>query len=592
MSGEQLLIVSVMAATMALFVWDRWRYDLVALGSLLVCVALGLVEAETAFAGFGNPAVITVAAVLVISRALQRAGIIDVLASQATRHANSWFGQLVSLCLLAAFLSAFMNNVGALALTMPVALTIAKRHGYPPAALLMPLSFSTLLGGMVTLIGTPPNLLIADFRGTVSGARFTMFDFTPAGLTVAVAGIAFVVLIGWRLMPTHRKGQRPPEEAFEVSDYVTEVRVQAEAPAIGETVSAFERRLSSSATLVGLVRNERRLFGRLQFEAIREGDVLLLQTDSQTLSKLITDERLKIEEKVALEEAADPASLVIAEAVVSPRSRIQGQSPRALELRNRWGINLLAISRRGQPVAGRLRDARLRAGDVLLIEGDEKLLPDVIADLGCLPLVDRKLSLEPRRLVLPALLFATAIGLTAAELAPAVIAFTGTALILVVLQVLRPVEAYQSIDWPVIVLLGAMIPVGGALETTGTADLIAAGAADLAGDLGPHGILAIVLAATMVLTPLLNNAATVVIMAPIAISIARFVDSSADPFLMAVAIGASCDFLTPFGHQNNTIILGPGGYRFTDYWRMGLPLELIIVAASLAVLPVVWPFSP
>jgi di/tricarboxylate transporter len=233
----------------------------------------------------------------------------------------------------------------------------------------------------------------------------------------------------------------------------------------------------------------------------------------------------------------------------------------------------------------------LRAGDVLLIEGDEKLLPDVVSDLGCLPLVDRKLTLEPRRLALPALLFAVAIGLTAADVAPAMIAFTAAALLLVVLQVLRPAEAYQSIDWPVIVLLGAMIPVGGALETTGTADLLAQGVADLAGDLGAYGILAIVLVATMVLTPLLNNAATVVIMAPIAISIARAMDSSADPFLMAVAIGASCDFLTPFGHQNNTLILGPGGYRFADYWRMGLPLELIIIAASLAILPIVWPFA-
>lgn len=590
MNSEQVMIVGVLVCTLALFVWDRWRFDVVAVTSLMACVVTGLVEPKAAFSGFSDAAVITVAAVLAISRALAKSGVVDLAAGKLTQISKSQFGHLVSLCLFGAFLSAFMNNVGALALVMPVALSTARSFGYSPSAILMPLSFSTLLGGMITLIGTPPNLLISDFRAQAVGERFHMFDFAPTGLALATAGIAFIVVIGWRLIPRDRKGKPSDEEMFEVSHYVTEARVRDNAKSIALSVPQFEDRFDDAVLVIGIIRKERRLWGRLRFESIRPGDILLLQTDSATLQRIVKEEGLELVEKAPVEGVAGKSAPIILEAVVTPNSWIQERSSASLNLRERWGINLLAVSRQGRPITARLRDVRFHAGDVLLIEGDENLVNEAVTSLGCLPLANRKLLFEPRRLTLPILLFATAILITAFGIMPAAVAFTCTVLALILVKSLRPMEVYEAIDWPVIILLGAMIPVGGALESTGTARLIAEGVAALAGHLDPVIILGMLLGATMAITPLLNNAATVVIMAPIAIGIAHQLEVSPDPLLMGVAIGASCDFLTPFGHQNNTIILGPGGYRFADFWRLGSPLEAIVIIVSLLVIPAVWPF--
>ena len=586
MTWEQGTILVVLAGTMAVFVWDRWRYDVVAITSLMVCVLLGLIGPEAAFRGFSNPAVITVAAVLVISRALAGSGAIDALAGKLIGASGARLAHLASLSILGALLSGFMNNVGALALLMPVALSTARRHGYSPALLLMPLSFATLLGGMTTLIGTPPNLLIAAFRAQATGERFLLFDFVPTGLALSVAGIAYLLLIGWRLLPAgHGPARR--NDAFEIEDYVTEARVPPASPVVGLDVAGYES--SRNAHVLGVVRAGRRLFGRVQAAVLQAGDILLLQADTATLERTIEEDRLELVERDK-REAPEGAGLHLIEAVVLPNAPVQGSSPLSLDLRRRYGINLLAAARQGRRFEGRLRDATLSAGDVLLLEGEPSRLRAALADLGCLPLERRKLALEPKRVALPVGLFAAGIAAAATGALPAAAAFTLVVVAMVLLRVIRPAQVYESIDWPVIVLLGAMIPVGDALQDTGAAQLIAGSVLMLSGEAGPLVVLGAVLLMTMAITPVLNNAATVVIMAPIVISIAARMAVSPDPFLMAVAIGASADFLTPFGHHNNTIIMGPGGYRFGDFWRVGLGLELVVVVVALMVIPIVWPF--
>jgi di/tricarboxylate transporter len=585
MTWQQGALLAVLACTLAVFVWDRWRYDVVAIASLMACVLLGLIGPEAAFAGFSNPAVITVAAVLVISHALGRTGAIDALAGRLIDAGSSQIAHLAAFCVLGALLSGFMNNVGALALLLPVALSTARRHGYAPSLLLMPLSFATLLGGMTTLIGTPPNLLISTFRAEATGARFLLFDFAPTGLALSAAGIAYLLLVGRRFLPD--RGPPQQEAGFEIGDYVTEARVAPASRLIGHEVGRLAA--GSGVAVLGVIRDGRHVFGRLPETVLQANDILLLQADTASLERAIEADGLELIQR-GPQEAQSGADLTLVEAVVLPNAVVQGSSPSSLDLRQRYGVTLVAAARQGRRFEGRLRDATLSAGDVLLLEGEPMRLRATIADLGCLPLADRRLAFEPRRIAMPLGLFAVGIALAASGLLPAAAAFTGVVLAMVLTRVIRPSQVYGSIDWPVIVLLGAMIPLGTALEETGAARLIGGSILMVSGEVGPLVMLAIVLVMTMAITPVLNNAATVVIMAPIVISIAASMGAAPDPFLMAVAIGASCDFLTPFGHHNNTIIMGPGGYRFGDFWRVGLGLEVVVLLVSLVVIPVVWPF--
>ncbi|MDF2780783.1 MAG: permease [Geminicoccaceae bacterium] len=589
MTVDQAIVFAIIGGALLLFVSNLWRFDLVAIGALLAGVLTGVVPQDRAFSGFSNPAVITVVAVLIISRALATSGVVDLIAARLTTLATSQLGQLLALSITGAVLSAFMNNVGALALLMPVALANARKFKYPAAAVLMPLSFATLLGGLITLIGTPPNLLIADFRLDASGERFRMFDFAPVGIPIAAAGIAFIALVGWRLIPHDRQG-RDDEALFEISSYVSELRVTAKSAAIGQSVVEFEHAIEDGITVLAIIRDPDRAVAGVRLERLRAGDILIVQGDTSALEQAVKSAGLELVADAVDLAGIDRDELAFAEAVVTPDAWIRGSTPATLRLRRRYAVNLIAVSRQGRPFRGRIGAVRLNAGDVLLLQGEADRLPEVIGALGCLPLASRRLTLEPRRLLLPLAIFGSAIALTALDVLSAAVAFASAALLLVLTRALAPRAVYESVDWPVIVLLGAMIPVGGALESTGAAQLLAGLLFELTGELAPRLVLGAVLLLTMLLTPLLNNAATVVIMAPIVIGIARQLGISADPFLMAVAIGASCDFLTPIGHQNNTLIMGPGGYRFGDFWRLGICMDVLVLAVAVLLIPVVWPF--
>lgn len=590
---QQIVVFTVLVATLGLFVWGRWRYDIVALLALLTMTITGVIPGEQAFAGFGHPAVITVAAVLVLSRGLQNSGVVALLAKPLAGVGKSTSAQVGALSGLVAALSAFMNNVGALALLMPVAIRTARKQGKSPSLLLMPLAFASLLGGLITLIGTPPNIIIATFRAETGRAPFRMFDFTPVGLAVAVAGLLFVTLIGWRLVP-QRKGAASREELFEIGDYVTEVAIPPESALVGKRLRDLGTISEAEVVVVALVRDKRRQYNPSSFEVLHANDLLVVEADPEDLQELVAAAGLELGGSPKRgEEALDVGEhSALMEAVVMANSPMIAETARSLNLRWRFGVNLLGVARMGARIRQRLRDIRFRVGDVLLLQGPAETLSQTLSTLGCLPLAGRGLSLgQPRRVGLGVAIFGSALLLAAVGLLPIQVAFVAAAVAMLLANILSLREAYDSIDWSIIILLGAMIPVGQALEISGGADLIARATLAASGQMPPVVSLAIILVATMFLSDLVNNAASAVLMAPIAISVAGGLGVSPDPFLMAVAIGASCAFLTPIGHQSNTLVMGPGGYRFGDYWRMGLMLEAIIAVVAIPTIMFFWPLA-
>ncbi|MBL6952831.1 MAG: SLC13 family permease [Alphaproteobacteria bacterium] len=590
MNYGQIAITAILAGTVVLFIWGRPRYDLVALLALLATAIAGLVPADRIFAGFGHPAVITVVAVLIASRGLRNAGVVDMIAGWLSPLIDRPQLHLAALTATVGFCSAFMNNVGALAILMPVALETAAKQQRSPAAMLMPLSFGAILGGLSTMIGTPPNVIIAQYRADVFARPFEMFDFTPVGGIIAVLGVVYLVLFGWRLIPGQRQGQTSANEIFQIREYMTEGRLGEKSTLLGRSIASLPDLEDLDVLVTALIRGEERRPAPSRRTKLRAGDILVLRADPTDLKtfmevaglELVGDEELSPEHL-----ASDDVALI--EAVITARSNLAGRSARTANLRNRHGLNLLAIARQGQRVRARLDRVVMRAGDVLLLQGASGAMPDTLARLGCLPLMRRDLRLGQNPRVLTGLgIFAAALAASGFGLLPAAVALTAAAVAMVLFDFLSLREMYDAIDWPVVVLLGAMIPVGGALESTGTAVLLANGLVGLAGALPVWAILAFVLILTMTLSDVMNNAATAVVMAPISVGIAQGLDSSPDAFLMAVAVGASCAFLTPIGHQCNTLVLGPGGYRFSDYWRVGLPLEALIVAVSVPLIMWIW----
>jgi di/tricarboxylate transporter len=589
LAADQAFLLILLVAVFVLFAWGRWRYDIVALGAMLLVAIVGIVPVQQVFLGFGHPATLTVAMVLVISRGLLNSGVIDLLAEHVLRPLRSTTGQISIMSFVAAGLSAVMNNVGALALLMPAAIRSATRAKRSPAAILMPLSFASILGGMVTLIGTPPNIIIAAIRAETTGTAFGMFDFTPVGGVIALVGVLFVSIVGWRLIPRERRARLSAAELFRIEDYVTEAMIPEGSALVGRRLSEMgEEAEKKDADLLGVVRNDRRLDMRAGGRTLEIGDILLLEAAPEALGKLLKD--WSIHAVGAEDRKKRTAGISLTEVVVPSSSRVLGKTVDSLRLRRRYDINVLAVSRASEPFRGRLLKLRLQTGDIVLLEGDAENLPDAIAELQLLPLAERDLHVgRPRRALLASGLFVTAILLAAIGILSLPVALASAALAMVLVGLVPVREMYDHIDWPVIVLLGAMIPVGQALEITGTTQMIASQLVAVSSGFSPVVLLIVIVVVTMTLSDVINNAATAVVMAPIALTVAQELDVNPDAFLMGVAVGASSAFLTPIGHQNNALILGPGGYRFGDYWRMGLPLEALIVAVAIPMLLLVWP---
>ncbi|MBQ0745227.1 MAG: anion permease [Marinobacter sp.] len=624
MSIEQGIVFAVLGITLAMFVWNRLRFDVVAMLALLAVAITGLVPTEELFAGFGHPAVITVAAVLVISQGLVNGGVVDNIARLLGKIGHRPTLQVLTLTSVVALCSGFINNVGALALLMPVAIWMSREAGRSPSTLLMPLAFGSLLGGTMTLIGTPPNIIIASYR---EGGTFGLFDFAPVGVAITLAGIAFITLVGWRLTP--RREQNPADaKLFSVGEYLTELRLPKDSVHAGATLHSLLAAAGDEADIVvlALIRDEKLQAVPSTYKILREGDVLLVEADTSSLQVFLDKTKLELAHQAVEDEETDKnenseekseeksvsdtrdsdgksnekddedasariakGELYLVEAVIAPESSLVGQTANRLKLRERNQLNIVAVARLGYRLKQRLGDIRFNAGDILLVQGFEDSLSGTLAELGCLPLAERGLRLgSSRNTAMASGIFLASIAVIVTGLLSAPVALVAGAVAMVLVNLMSAAEAYKAIDWSVIVLLAAMIPVGQAMETTGGAALIASQMLVLGENLSVASVLVMVLVGTALLSNVVNNAAASIVVAPIALSLASELQVPSDAVLMAVAVGASCAFMTPIGHQSNALVMEPGGYEFGDYWRLGLPLTVIVTVVAVPVIMLVW----
>jgi di/tricarboxylate transporter len=589
---DQNILFILLILVFVFLIWGRWRYDLVAFSALLIAAGLGVIPAHETFSGFGHPAVVVIALVLIVSRGLSNSGAIELLSRyliSGTRKLATHIGIMAG---FAAALSAVMNNVAALALLMPLDMQAAAKAKRSPALSLMPLSFASILGGMITLIGTPPNIVIAEYRNSVLGEPYHMFDFAPVGLAVAIVGVAYVAFIGWRLIPVARGQHDTAKELSHLGDYLSELKVPEESSAIGKMVRDLDEvAAEQEVEFMGLIRRGERQPGRARRVEIRKNDILVVKAAPENLEAIVGALGLEYARKNNSEGGVFTSSdTSLLEVVVPPGARIEGRSAHSLRLMYRHGVTLLGVSRQGKRFDKRVQDLEVQAGDILLLLGHNEKLDDIAHWLGCLPLAERGLQVTQRKKAgLAVGIFASAVILASFGVLYLPVAL-GIAVVLMVLTGIMPLrQLYESVEWSVIVLLGSMIPIGTALETSGGTALIASGIVNAAADLSPAAVMVILMIVTMTLSDVMNNVATAVIAAPIGFNIANTLGVNPDPFLMCVAVAASCAFLTPIGHKNNTLILGPGGYRFGDYWRMGLPLEVLVIIIGAPVILWVWP---
>jgi di/tricarboxylate transporter len=591
MTTDQTVLFALFAAVFVLLLWGRWRYDLVAFTALMAGVVLHVVPVEQAFSGFGHPATLIVALVLVVSAGLVRSGAVQLITRTLIDASRALGAHIAIMGAVGGILSAFMNNVAALALLMPVDIQTARKAGRLPGLTLMPLSFATILGGMATLIGTPPNIIIASIREQSLGAPFAMFDFAPVGGITALVGLAFVALVGWRLIPVQSDAQAGEPER-ELAEYIAELAVPEGSKLVGRRVrELYEEANKAEVAILGLVRGGKRLFGPAREVKLKEGDALVLEAAPEALDEFRA--ALSLDFSDARRKAmmrAEAEGLVVVEVVVPENARIAGKSCESLGLAWRHRTVVIGIARRGKRIAKQVRKAVVEPGDILLLLAPEDHADDVVAWIGALPLADRGLVVTDQTKTWLAIgLFAAAVAAASFGLIYLPVALGLVVVGYVLTRILSLSELYDHIEWPVVVLLGSMIPLGAALETSGGTELLARGLVRLTEGWPAWAILTVLMVVTMTLSDVLNNTATAIVAAPLGIEMANRLGVSPDPFLMAVAVAASCAFLTPIGHKNNTLILGPGGYGFGDYWRMGLPLELIVVAVSIPLILAFWP---
>ena len=589
MTTDQIILFTLFGTVFGLLLWGRFRYDIVAFGALMAGVVLGVVPTENAFDGFGHPATLIVALVLVVSAGLVRSGAVMLITRTLVDSSRSLGAHISIMGAVGGVLSAFMNNVAALALLMPVDIQTARKAGRAPGLSLMPLSFATILGGMATLIGTPPNIIIASIRQESLGAPFKMFDFAPVGGLAAIAGLIFVALVGWRLIPAREDAMIEPED---IAEYIAELTVPEGNKQIGKRLAELQEEAhKADVAILGLMRDGKRRYGTARNVVLQAGDAIVLEATPDGLDEFRSTLNLALadsdREDLLL---ADGDGVEIVEVVVTEASRLNGRTAQAVGLSWRQRTVLLGLSRQGRKITSQLRTTELKPGDILLLLVPRDTVAHVTDWLGVLPLADRGLAVtQDSKTWLAIGMFAGAVAAASFGLIYLPIAL-GLVVVGYVLAKIVPLsELYTHIEWPVIVLLGSMIPLGAALETSGGTELIAGALVGLTEGLPAWVVLTVLMVVTMSLSDVLNNTATTIVAAPVGIQMAQTLGVSPDPFLMAVAVAASSAFLTPIGHKNNTLILGPGGYSFGDYWRMGLPLEIIVVAVSIPAILVFWP---
>ncbi|RUZ01656.1 SLC13 family permease [Mesorhizobium sp. M7A.F.Ca.CA.001.04.2.1] len=590
MTTPQIVSFAVTCVMMAAFVWGRYRYDLVAAVALLLAVAVGIVPFDEAFSGFSDDIVIIVGSALLVSAGIARSGIMEAAIKRFAPKLSGVRSQLALLVIVVTILSAFVKNIGALAIMIPIAFQFARRSNISPSIFLMPMAFGSLLGGLMTQVGTSPNIVVSRVREELIGTAFTMFDFTPVGAAIAAAGTIFLLFFYW-LLPVREKHGGSLNEALDIKNYLTEARIVADSTVLGKTVADLMKLAGGDAIVTSILRNRTMRMTPLPDVVLKVDDILLLEGDPEALDRLVSQGRLSVTgDRGGGDDTTN--EMVAIEAVIGESSSLIGWTAQRLALYDRFNVNLLAVSRRGERLDRRLAAVELRLGDVVVLRGSAARMPEILRELGCLPLAERAILLgSVRKGIVPVVVLALAMVATAFGLLPVSVAFFAAAVAIVLFKVIPLRDVYQSLDGPILVMLAVLIPVSDSLRSTGATGVVAGELARLGTLLPASGALTLILVAAMAVTPFLNNAATVLVMAPIAAEFASDLGYRPEPFLMAVAIGAGCDFLTPIGHQCNTLVMGPGGYRFSDYPRLGLPLSFLVVIVAVPMLMIVWPMN-
>jgi di/tricarboxylate transporter len=585
----QIKVASIILILLVVLAWGRWRYDGVTLIALASMVLLDLVPAKEAFSGFGHPAVITVALVLLISKALEKSGFINMIGDLLRRNISGEMQFLIILMFVAGILSSFMNNIGAMAMLLPITIGIAQKMEWNPSKFLMPLAFASILGGMNTKIGTPPNIIISEIREGATQQAFEFFDFAYAGFPISFLGILFIALVGWRFVKLREEGSEKIP-LLDIQDYLVEMTVSEDSTLVGKRVHELTSQIGTDNVLMGVVSEKgtiRKPHHRETFEALQ---ILVLKISPDDVAGIQTDFGLIIDPE--LQDLSEIGELGEIEAMITPRSRLIGRKYNYFKRMARGIFSLLGLWRQGTKLRRRLAREIFKAGDVLLLssrDSDERVA-EKLELLGLMPLWKRELDVirDTSRAWQAILIFVLALVAIIFFEVHIVVALLICVLAYASKRLLTGEGIYRHIEWPVVVMLGAMFPIGGALSSSGltiaSADFITA---NLSG-MNVAWVLVIILVFTMFISDLINNAATAVIMAPLSIKVAEQMNHPIEPFLMAVAVGASCAFLSPIGHQCNTLVMGPGNYRFSDYWKLGLPLEILIVCISIPVIMNTW----
>jgi di/tricarboxylate transporter len=591
MTSAQALSFAIIGGAVAGFASGRFRFDVVALVALLVGIVSGVVPFNGAFSGFTSDVVIIIAAALVISAAVSRSGLIEFVIAPALPHLRTVERQVPALSAATAVLSMLTKNVGALAILMPTAIRLGREPNSSPSALLMPMAFMSLFGGLVTLAGTSTNIIVSQVRQDMLGKPFQFFDFAPVGLCLTVVGLV-VVSFAWRLLPLQRTPKTSLGDATATTAYSTEAQVPDDWPTTLRNIADVDA-AKDGVTIVAMFAADGNRHKASARRLLHPGMTLVLEGDDAALARLFARVPLKpVREAAIMTTEASSEEVRSVEAVVQPGSLLVGQSAARTALQDTYGVKLLGVGRAGERITERLRDIRLRAGDLLILQAGEVALPAILEQLELLPLAERAVALgERRNRLLPLVILIGAIGLIATKLLPVAPAFFGAAVLMVVTKSLSMREAYASLEPEVLVLIGALTPLSEAVRRLGGTELVAHALASSLTGFTPLLVLGALMLTAMACAPFLHNAPTVLVLGPISVGVATQLHLSPDAFLMAVATGAGCDFLTPIGHQCNTLVMGPGGYRFGDYWRLGLPLSVVVLLLGVPLIAWFWPLT-
>ena len=594
MTTDNWLVLGILAVSLVMFVREKPRVDVVALLVLIACVLAGLVGAREAFLGFSDPAVITVWTVFILSGGLTKTGVAEQIGEFIARIAGENPRQILLLMMLiTATMSAFMNNIGAVAIMLPAVIGICRSQQIPPSKMMIPLAASALLGGNITLIGTPPNLIATALMEQAGIQPFGFFDYAPTGIVITVVGLLYIYFIGYRLLPERTSGEEISEGYNIPTDYLTEAVVTADSPLVNRRINLVRFGLENDVAIV-YARRGREFVQQASDRRLRINDVLLIEGPYEQVEALAEKLKLNLQadlEQDTVEEELEAAGELV-EITLSPRSRFRGKTLSELGFRSRYGISILAIRHEGEPLVSKVVDVPLRFGDVLLAQGSQKKVDGLKVNPNFIVLDNTRQKRGVRREKAPLAVITMLITLITIAFVPS--SYVSTVMLsgaigMVLTGVLSMEEAYDAIDWKAVFLIAGMLPIGAAMENTGTASLLANGVLTTIGGMGPHVVLAVLFLLTAILTSVISNAAATVLLIPIAIGSARGLAVNPEPFVMTTVIAASSAFLLPIGHQANIIIYGIGGYRFADFLRVGIWLTLLLLATVVLIVPLVWP---